>query len=140
MPPIDTVLVRAGTAAEWADADATDNQAGPILEAGEVGIVTDATGGARLFIGDGTNRPAAIAASGAVRPTKVTAVVLVAGTKVTADTTITATTIIQPVLRALGTVTAVKNITVTRSVGVSFTLTSTDNTDTSTFDVLITQP
>lgn len=139
MPPIETVHVRAGTAAEWADADASDNEAGPILDLGEAGIVTDAPGGPRLFLGDGTNRPAAQTAP-ATRPTKITAVVLVAGTKTTADTSIKAGTIIQPVLRALGTVTAIKNITVTRTADTSFTLTSTDATDTSTFDVLITQP
>lgn len=136
---LDQISVRAGTAAEWADADATDQEAGPILNAGELGIITDAAGGPLLFVGDGTNRPAAIAYKN--RAAKlVQGVTLVAGTKTTADATVAAGTLVIPVLRALGTVTAAKPIAITRSNGVSFTLTSSDNTDTSTFDVLLIQP
>jgi hypothetical protein len=139
MPPIETVHVRAGTAAEWADADATDQAAGPILDLGELGIVTDAPGGPALFTGDGTTRPAAIAYK--QRAAKVVqTVTLVAGTKATADVTVKAGTLIIPVLRTLGTVTAAKPIAVTRVADTSFTLTSSDNTDTSTFDVLLIQP
>jgi hypothetical protein len=133
---VDQIIVRAGTAAQWADADASDQEAGPILEAGEVGIISD-TG--QMFVGDGTSRPAAIPAR--LRPVEVvTGVVLVAGTKVTTNARVAAGTLIIPVLRTLGTVTAAKNITVTRSAGTSFTLTSTDNTDTSTYDVVLIQP
>lgn len=49
--PIETVSVRAGTTAEWADTDATDQDAAPVLAAGELGI--DTTTGA-VKIGDGT--------------------------------------------------------------------------------------
>lgn len=51
MPPIHTVSVRAGTTAEWADVDATDGAASPILALGELGI--DLTTG-DMKIGDGT--------------------------------------------------------------------------------------
>lgn len=47
---IQTVTVRAGTTAEWADADASDDEAAPVLAAGEVGI--DTTTGA-VKVGDG---------------------------------------------------------------------------------------
>ena len=50
MPPIEEVLVRKGTAAEWADADASDGAAAPILADGEVAIVTDTD---EVRIGDG---------------------------------------------------------------------------------------
>lgn len=136
---METISVRAGTAAEWADADATDQHAGPILDAGEFGIITDAAGGGQLFVGDGTNRPASI--PGRHRPAElVQTVVLVAGTKATANVRVKAGTLIVPVLRALGTVTAAKPIAITRVADTSFTLTSSDNTDTSTFDVLLIQP
>lgn len=51
MPPIHTVSVRAGTTAEWADTDATDQEAAPVLAAGELGI--DITTGV-VKVGDGT--------------------------------------------------------------------------------------
>ena len=39
MPPIETVSVRAGTTAEWADTTVgVDGEASPILALGEVGI------------------------------------------------------------------------------------------------------
>lgn len=57
---------------------------------------------------------------------------LVAGTKVVANTRIGANTRILLTVQSLGTVTAPKAIAVTaRSNGVSFTITSADNTDTS---------
>lgn len=123
-----------GTTAEWADTDSTDGAAAPILGVGELGINTD-TGA--MSVGDGAT---AFASLPRIRPVKITTVTLVGGTKVTADTSIAAATVILPVLRTLGTVAAPKFITVTRSNGVSYTLTSTDGTDTSTFDVLIIQP
>ena len=48
---IQTVTVRAGTTAEWADADASDDEAAPVLAAGEMGI--DTTTGA-VKVGDGS--------------------------------------------------------------------------------------
>ena len=70
--------------------------------------------------------------------------VLVTGTKVvTPDDpdVVTATAIIQLTVQALGTVTAPKAVAVTaRSVGTSFTITSADNTDTSTVGYSITEP
>ena len=51
MPPIETVSVRAGTTAEWADVDASDGAASPILARGELGI--NLTTG-DMKIGDGT--------------------------------------------------------------------------------------
>jgi hypothetical protein len=136
MSHIDATKVRSGTVAQWADADGTDGTSGPIIEADEVGVITDK---GEMFIGDGTSRPAAIPAR--VRSIEIVqGVVLVAGTKATANVRVAAGTLVIPVLRALGTVTAAKPIAVTRSNGVSFTLTSSDNTDTSTFDVLLIQP
>jgi len=128
------VPVRSGTTAEWADADASDGAAAPVLGVGEVGV--DITTG-HVAVGDGATAFASLLKHYAAKRTTVT---LVAGTKVTADTSIKAGTMILPILRALGTVTAAKIITVTRTADTSFTLTSTDNTDTSTFDVLIIQP
>lgn len=58
MPPIQTVSVRAGTTAEWADADATDGAAAPVLALGELGI--DLTTG-DMKIGDGTTAFASLA-------------------------------------------------------------------------------
>lgn len=54
---IKTVSVRAGTTAEWADTDATDQEAAPILAAGELGI-NITTGD--MKIGDGTTAFAAL--------------------------------------------------------------------------------
>lgn len=126
---------RSGTTAEWADTDSSDGAAAPVLASGELGVNT--TNG-QLAIGDGATAFAALIRHYPVE--LVQGVVLVGGTKATANTRITATTIIIPVYRTLGTVTAAKLITVSRSVGVSFTLTSTDGTDTSTLDVLLIQP
>jgi hypothetical protein len=50
MPPIQTVSVRAGTTAEWADVTASDGEAAPVLAAGELGI--NVTTG-DMKIGDG---------------------------------------------------------------------------------------
>lgn len=127
-------LVRVGTTAEWADSDASDGSGAPILALGEIGLDTDKN---ELFIGDGSTQAASLARFKRVKTTLVT---LAAGTKTTADTSITANTVIIPVHKTLGTVTAAKIITVTRSAGVSFTLTSTDNTDTSVIAVTIYEP
>lgn len=50
MPPIEQVIVRAGTTAEWADTDATDQAAAPVLAVGELGV--NVTTGV-VKIGDG---------------------------------------------------------------------------------------
>lgn len=127
-------LVRVGTTAEWADTDATDGAAAPVLAAGEIGVDTTKN---EIFIGDGTTAATALPRNKQVRVVLVT---LVGGTKATADTSITATQVILPVYKTLGTVTAAKLLTVTRTPGTSFTVTSTDGTDTSTLQVLIIEP
>lgn len=63
--------------------------------------------------------------------------VLVAGTKVVADTKIGADDLVIAFPGKLGTVSAAKLISVTRTAGTSITFTSTDNTDTSTITYLI---
>lgn len=63
--------------------------------------------------------------------------VLVAGTVTIADPLVKATDLIMATHSTLGTVTAAKILTVTRSAGTSITVTSTDNTDTSTVAVLV---
>lgn len=136
MPPIEATSVRKGTTAEWADVDASDGAAAPTLDAGEVAV--------DLTTGQIAVSPADDSLLSALlkhRPVKITAVVLVAGTKLTADTSIKAGTVIIPVLRTLGTITVPKAVAcVARVVDTSFTITSADNTDTSTYDVLIIQP
>lgn len=47
---IGPVPVRAGTTAEWADADASDNAAAPVLGLGELGVDTDLQA---IKVGDG---------------------------------------------------------------------------------------
>lgn len=131
---IHTAEVRLGTTTEWADADASDNEAAPVLAIGEVGI--DVTKG-QIKVGDGST---AFASLRSLRPSKITLVTLSGGTATTADTSITAATVIIPVVKTLGTVAAAKVITVTRSVGVSFTLTSSDGTDTSVIQTIIYEP
>jgi hypothetical protein len=126
--------IRYGSTSDWADTDSSDGAAAPVLAAGEIGVDTDK---GEMFIGDGSSAATALARFKRVKTTLVT---LAAGTKTTADTSITANTVIIPVHKTLGTVTAAKIITVTRSAGVSFTLTSTDNTDTSVIAVTIYEP
>lgn len=59
---IRTVSVRAGTTAEWADVDATDQAAAPVLALGELGV--DTTLGV-IKIGDGASAFTALDAVGA---------------------------------------------------------------------------
>jgi hypothetical protein len=125
-------VVRAGTTTEWADTDASDGAAAPVLKSGEVGI--DTTKG-EVFVGDGTTAAPNLRRFKMARVVQVT---LVAGTKTTADTSITANTVIQPVLHTLGTITAPKAVGCTaRTPGTSFVITSADNTDTSIYDVIM---
>lgn len=122
--------IRSGTSAEWADTSPADGEGAPILGLGEVGIDTT-TGEARL--GDGSSAWAALRS---VVP-KRSSVTLVAGAVTVADTSIKSTSVVQPVVKTLGTVTAPKVMRVTKNAGVSYVVTSEDNTDTSTLDVLI---
>lgn len=119
---VEEVAIRSGVTADWATA--------AVLDTGEVGI--DLTTG-EMRLGDGTSAWAALKS---LTP-KRSSVTLVAGTKTTADTAIKAGSVVVPVITALGTVTAPKALYVTKSNGVSFTVTSSDNTDTSTVAVLI---
>lgn len=118
---VEEVSVRTGVTADWA---------GVTLGEGEVGF--DLTTGEGR-IGDGSSVWAALRS---IAP-KRSSVVLVGGTKVTADTSIKAGSVVVPVVTALGTVTSPKAMIVTKSNGVSFTVTSSDATDTSTVAVLI---
>lgn len=129
-------LVRVGTTAEWADTDASDGAAAPVLARGEIGV--DTTLG-EVFIGDGSTAATALTRLKRVRVTTLTA--LVSGTKTVSDTAITANSVIQVVLKTLGTITAPKAVAVTaRTPGTSYVVTSADNTDTSIYQVLITEP
>lgn len=64
-------------------------------------------------------------------------VTLAAGTATVATTRITATSFVIATNSKLGTVAAPKFLTITRSNGVSFTITSTDNTDTSVISYIM---
>ncbi len=67
--------------------------------------------------------------------------VLVAGEKVVTTSRVTANSRIQLTVQALGTVTAPEPVAVTaRTAGTSFTITSADNTDTSSVAWLIVEP
>lgn len=128
--------VRTGTTAEWADTDASDGSGAPVLGAGEVGIDSQ-TG--QIGVGNGSGVFSALSKHRPSRVTTLTA--LVAGTKTVSDTSITASTIIIPVLKTLGTITAPKAVACTaRSVGVSYTITSADNTDTSIYQIILIEP
>lgn len=133
------VQVRSGTTTAWADADASDGDAAPVLGAGEVGI--DVTKG-QFAIGDGASTLAALLAAGAFRKVRVTTLTaLVAGTKTVADTAVTANSVVIPVLKTLGTITAPKAVAcTTRTAGTSYVITSADATDTSIYQVLILEP
>ena len=83
--------------------------------------------------GNATGSPVALSAGGtSLLGATLGTAVLVAGTKAVANTAVTATSKIFAQHMTLGTVTAAKLLTITRSNGVSFTITSTDGTDTST--------
>jgi hypothetical protein len=127
MPIEDEVVdVRSGTAAEWAASSL-------VLGAGELAVVND-TGEVR--VGDGTNAFSALRKN----PRRGTTT-LVAGTKVVNDATITTASIILVTVQSLGTVTAPKAVAVTaRVAGTSFTVTSSDNTDTSVVGYEIREP
>lgn len=128
--------VRVGTTTEWADTDSTDGAAAPVLAAGEVGY--DSTK-KEFLIGDGATAAPSLPRFKQVRVTTLTA--LVSGTKTVSDAAITASSVIQPVLKTLGTITAPKAVACTaRTPGTSYVITSADNTDTSVYQVIITEP
>lgn len=88
--------------------------------------------------GNAIGSPVALSAGGtSLLGATIGTTVLVAGAKTVANTSITATTKIFAQHMTLGTVTAAKLLTITRSNGVSFTITSTDGTDTSTIVYLL---
>jgi lipopolysaccharide export system protein LptA len=118
------------------------------LTAGNVtltsGSLTLTSGGLTLTSGDATLTSGNVLINGTGKGLRVKAgancrliqgVTLVAGTVATANTTITANTVILYSMKTPGGTTG--NITVTRSNGTSFTLTSSSNTDTSVFDVYL---
>lgn len=132
MPPIESVIVRKGTAAEWADADATDGAAAPVLADGEVAIVTDTD---EVRIGDGTTGFAALPRLVKAKARGVAT--LVAGTvNVTGLTGVATGDIVLVTPRALGTVTA---STALRAVAGTdqITITSAANNDTSTVQYVV---
>lgn len=125
---VEDVPVRSATAAEWA-------ASGIVLGRGELGVVAD-TGD--IVIGDGSTAFASLKRAGGIRRGRAT---LVTGTVTVANTSITATSIILLTAQVLGTVAAPKPLAVTaRSNGVSFTITSSDATDTSVVGYLIIEP
>jgi len=129
---VEPVALRSGSTADWADAAHA-----PVLDVGELGL--DTTTGV-IKVGDGSTAfPSLPGTIGNVKERgKAT---LVAGTKVVSSSKITTTAIVLLTVQALGTVSAPKAIAVTaRSAGVSFTITSADNTDTSIVGYEIIEP
>lgn len=76
----------------------------------------------------------------ATPPANVGKATLIAGTKTVATAKATATAVILLTVQALGTVATVQVLTLTRSAGVSFTITSADATDTSVVGWQIIEP
>lgn len=129
---IEQTLVRAGTAAEWADTDATDGEGAPVLAAGELAVVTD-TG--EIRVGDGVHAFASL--SGRVAAKKRGNLTLVAGTKnLTGLTGVAVGDIVIATVRTLGTVTAPKALVAVAGVD-QITVTSSDNTDTSVINYVV---
>lgn len=117
---VEEVAVRSGTTAQWAAADA------PTLALGELGV--NLTTG-EVKVGNGSSAMSALPKSGGLRVGNAT---LSGGTATVSLASVTATTVIQLTPQVLGTVAVAKALAVTsRSVGVSFTITSADATDTS---------
>lgn len=115
------VPTRSGTTADWAASNA------PILGVGELGVNLT-TGEVR--IGDGATAFASLPRRDGVKA-RGTAV-LVAGTKVTTGLTgVVAGDLVLATVRTLGTVTAAKALLAVAGTG-QVTITSADNTDTST--------
>lgn len=115
----ETVPLRSGTSAEWAATTLT-------LGLGELGVNTD-TGEVR--VGDGSSAWSALPRHDGAKA-RGTAV-LVAGTKATTVAGVVAGDLVLATVRTLGTVTAPKAILAVASTD-TVTITSADNTDTST--------
>lgn len=119
---IESVPLRSASSADWASQ-------GTILGVGELGL--DTTTG-QLKAGNGTDTFAALPAGSAGGAKATGRATLVAGTVTVANANALTASNIFLTVQSLGTVTAPKAVAVTaRSNGVSFTITSSDNTDTS---------
>lgn len=125
------VSVRSGTTAEWADTNAADGAAAPVLGLGEIGVNTT-TGEIRL--GDGTTAFASLPRHAPVKA-KGTAT-LVGGTKAVTITGLVAGDIAVATVRTLGTVAAPKAIIAVASTD-TLTITSADGTDTSVINYVV---
>lgn len=125
------VPVRSGTTAEWADSNAADGAAAPVLGAGEIGVDTDK---GEVRIGDGSTAFASLPRLAPVKA-KGTAT-LVAGTKAVTITGLVAGDIVSATVRTLGTVTAPKALVAVASTD-TLTITSSDNTDTSVVNYVV---
>lgn len=90
-----------------------------------------------LVTSSGVQKPNNKAGGAAAGFAEIGSAVLVAGTVTVANTTVGANSLILITNSKLGTVTAPKFMTITRSNGVSFTITSTDVTDTSTISYIL---
>ena len=125
------VSVRSGTTTEWADTDASDGAAAPVLGLGEIGV--DTTKG-EVRIGDGSTAFASLPRLAPVKA-KGTAT-LVAGTKAVTITGLVAGDIAVASVRTLGTVAAPKPLVAVASTD-TLTITSSDNTDTSVINYVV---
>ena len=125
------VSVRSGTTTEWADTDASDGAAAPVLGLGEIGV--DTTKG-EVRIGDGATAFASLPRLAPVKA-KGTAT-LVAGTKAVTITGLVAGDIAVASVRTLGTVAAPKPLVAVASTD-TLTITSSDNTDTSVINYVV---
>jgi hypothetical protein len=129
---IHTVSVRAGTAAEWADLDATDGAAAPILGDGELAVVTDTD---EVRVGDGSTAFATLPAH--LKAKARGTATLVGGTKnVTGLTGVAAGDILIATVRSLGTVAVAKAILAVAGTN-QITVTSADGTDTSVVQFVV---
>lgn len=125
MIEVESVSVRSGTTAEWAASTL-------VLGVGEL-AVNDDTGEVR--VGDGVNAHAGLKRTDS--PVARGNTVLVAGTKnVTGLTGVAAGDLVFAQHRTLGTVTSAKAILAVAGTA-QITLTSTDNTDTSTVNYVV---
>lgn len=126
--------LRVGTTTEWADTDPTDQNAAPVLEAGELGL--DTTKG-QIKVGDGSTAFPSIPT--AFRRSRVGSTTLVAGTKVVSLTGVTSSDLVFVTVKTLGTVTAPKAMVAVAGTD-QITITSSDNTDTSVVGYFVVTP
>ena len=126
--------LRVGTTTEWADTDPTDQNAAPVLEAGELGL--DVTKG-QIKVGDGSTAFPSLAT--AFRRSRVGTATLVAGTKVVSLTGVTSADLVFVTVKTLGTVAAPKAMVAVAGTD-QITITSSDNTDTSVVGYFVVTP